>query len=161
MRKFGFCALYLIAIGVLSQLAALLPRRLFHAERFPYRAYKWEQDGDIYRKIGITRWKDKLPDMSKILPFLKKKAVSVRVTAREAERLIQETCVAEMVHIVLSVMTFACVLIYPGAGGWILSVVYVLVGHVPFILIQRYNRPRFVRMHEMLLLREAKKFPQI
>ena len=29
-----------------------------------------------------------------------------------------------------------------GLGGWVVSVVYNLLGNVPFILIQRYNRPR-------------------
>ena len=60
--------------------------------------------------------------------------------------MIQETCIAEFVHIVLFVLGFGCVLIWEGPGGWMAAAVYNLLGNVPFILIQRYNRPRLQRL---------------
>ena len=154
---FGRCAIYLAVIGVLSQLTALLPRRWFHADRFPFRAYGWEKGGEIYRRVGITHWKDRVPDMSRYLPFLTSKTMSAGVSAAQAERLVQETCVAECVHVVLSLMTLYCLRLWPGAGGVVLTVLYILAGHVPFIMIQRYNRPRFMMIAERLRRREAKK----
>lgn len=153
---FLYCAIYLALIGICSSFAALLPRQWFHADRFPFRAYPWEQDGAIYERIGVRRWKDRLPDMSRILPWLDKKQLTTAPTAAQAQRMIAETCVAEMVHIVLSLLTLACILIWPH-GGFGLSIVYILIGHIPYIIIQRYNRPRLVRMHRLIAQREARR----
>lgn len=152
---FWRCALYLAAIGLLSAVAGLLPRRWFHADRFPYRMYRWEKNGEIYEKLGVHRWKDKLPDISRFLPWMTKKQLSSAPSAAQAERLLQETCVAELVHYILSLLTFACAAIWP-RWGLLLAVVYILVGHLPYIVIQRYNRPRFARMHALLQMREAR-----
>ena len=95
---FWHCALYLAVIGLASSAAALLPRRWFHADRFPFRPQRWEHEGKIYEKLAVQRWKDKLPDMSRFLPWLTQKQVSASISAAQAERLVQETCVAELVH---------------------------------------------------------------
>lgn len=153
---FLYCAIYLALIGIFSSLAALLPRRWFRADRFPFRTCPWEQYGAIYERIGVRRWKDRLPDMSRILPWLDKKQLTTAPTATQAQRMITETCVAEMMHIVLSLLTLACILIWPHGGLW-LSIVYILVGHIPYIIIQRYNRPRLVRMHRLIAQREARR----
>lgn len=150
---FWHCALYLAVIGLASSAAALLPRRWFHADRFPFRPQRWEHEGKIYEKLAVQRWKDKLPDMSRFLPWLTKKQVNASISAAQAKRLVQETCVAELVHDILSILTFGCVWIWPGWGLW-LSIAYVLIGHLPYIVIQRYNRPRLARMHALLKARE-------
>lgn len=59
--------------------------------------------------------------------------------------MIQETCIAEWVHGLLIVLGFGCIWIWDGMGGWIISVLYAL-GNLPYILIQRYNRPRLVKL---------------
>lgn len=152
---FWHCALYLAVIGLASSAAALLPRRWFHADRFPFRPQRWEHEGKIYEKLAVQRWKDKLPDMSRFLPWLTKKQVNASISAAQAKRLVQETCVAELVHDILSILTFGCVWIWPGWGLW-LSIAYVLIGHLPYIVIQRYNRPRLARMHALLKAREGR-----
>ena len=152
---FWHCALYLAVIGLASSAAALLPRRWFHADRFPFRPQRWEHEGKIYEKLAVQRWKDKLPDMSRFLPWLTPKQVSASISAAQAERLVQGTCVAELVHDILAILTFGCVWIWPGWGLW-LSIAYVLIGHLPYIVIQRYNRPRLARMHALLKAREER-----
>ena len=63
---------------------------------------------------------------------------------------------AELVHDILAILTFGCVWIWPGWGLW-LSIAYVLIGHLPYIVIQRYNRPRLARMHALLKARSKNK----
>lgn len=68
--------------------------------------------------------------------------------------LIDETCVAELIHVVL---IFACPLfwlIFRTTFGLIVGILYGL-SHVPFILIQRYNRPRLVALYRKIMKREA------
>ena len=38
--------------------------------------------------------------------------------------------------------------IWRGPGGVILTVIYIVFGNLPFLLIQRYNRPRLQRLLE-------------
>ena len=56
--------------------------------------------------------------------------------------LIKECCVAETTHAVCFVLGFIPVAIWPGVASAVLSVLWALT-HIPPIIIQRYNRPRF------------------
>ena len=147
-RKLSRCLIYLGAIGaVLFYIGRLLPGNWFHSDKFPFRCFAFEHGGRIYERVHIRRWKDKVPDMSKILPrVMLPKRLSWGVESERVARMIQETCIAELIHIILFVLGFGCVLIWEGWGGWVVALVYNLLGNVPFILIQRYNRPRLRRL---------------
>lgn len=145
--RFLSCALYLAALGILSHLVGeALPRRWFDAGRFPYRTASWERGGAVYEKLGIRRWKDVAPDMSKLMPRMVPKKVPQQNTADGIDRLVRETCVAECVHAALILAGAVCLWLWPGWGGALVFAVWALAGNLPFILIQRYNRPRLVRL---------------
>ncbi len=148
MRRFWWSALYLAAVSLLSNLAAAFVPRDFHPDRFPFRSYTFEGQGRFYEKLGIRKWKDRVPDMSKFLPSLPRKAVNSR-SADRARLLVQETCLAELVHLCLMALALPVLFIWPGWKGAVLAAVYAL-GNVPFIMIQRYNRPRLLRLAEKL-----------
>lgn len=140
-----YCALYIAAIGIASHyIGNALPRRWFRADAFPYRSFAWEQEGKIYRRIGVQHWKEKLPDMSKICGDMVRKEIACRPTAESMERLVAESCVAECVHFCLILLSLPVLAICPGAGGWVVFGLCFL-GNFPFMLIQRYNRPRLVK----------------
>lgn len=140
--KLLFALLYIAALGIASHFVGqALPRAHFSPERFPYRAYGWENGGKVYEKLGIKHWKDKLPDMSRIMPDMVKK----RMTS-DADALIAETCVAEMIHACLMLLSLGIFAFWRGAWAWVFWLVYNIFGNVPFILIQRYNRPRLVKL---------------
>ena len=69
----------------------------------------------------------------------------------------QETCVAEAVHTASSLLGLLCLRLWPGWGGVIVWAVWFLLGNLPFILIQRYNRPRLLRLRSLLQRREQRK----
>ena len=144
---------YIALIGILAHiLGEALPRKWFHWDRFPYRTFSWEREGRVYEAMGIRRWKDRLPDMSRLMPDMVKKKLS----AADPMSLVQETCVAEFIHVVLSVLGLACLWLWPGFGGTAVTLVYILLGNVPFIIIQRYNRPRLVRLYERMCAKRSK-----
>ena len=70
-------------------------------------------------------------------------------------RMLQETCVAEFIHVLLSILGFGAVFIVGGAWGWIISIVYFLAGNLPYIIIQRYNRPRLLRLEDGMKKQEG------
>ena len=112
----------------------------------------------LYEKLGIRWWKDKVPDMSRILPrVMLPKRLSWGDQPERIALMIQEACIAELIHMILFVLGFGCVLIWAeGPGGWIVAMVYNLLGNVPFILIQRYNRPRLRHLMETMAAAAAR-----
>lgn len=142
------CFFYLAAMGVIVFFTGrLLPKSWFQAERFPYRSYAFENGGKLYdRWFSIRAWQDRVPDMSKVFPGL---MPAKKLHMRSHDRLplmVQETCIAECTHALLSLLGLHCLRLWPGAGGVAVTLVYILLGNLPFILIQRYNRPRLMKL---------------
>jgi len=140
------CCGYLFVSGFTSfVIGTLLPSRWFRADQKLYVCRAFERGGSIYNKLRIHAWKHRIPDMSRILPaFLPSK--SLLSNSREnLPRMIQETCKAEFVHWVLCFTGFYCVHLWPGLGGIVISVMS-FVGNLMYIIIQRYNRPRFCQI---------------
>lgn len=137
---------YVALIGILAHvLGEALPRRWFHWDRFPYRAFSWEREGRIYEAIGIRRWKDHLPDKSKHTKKTFTKQMKGHDSIDGLVHFLQETCVAECVHWCLLFLSFPLYSYVPTVFGAAVTALYAL-SNLPFILIQRYNRPRLLRL---------------
>ncbi len=144
--KILYSLIYIAVLGVLSHfMGQALPRDSFDPERFPYRTFAWEKGGKVYEKLGIKRWKDILPDMSRVMPDMIKKKLTGTDKAKRMDELIAETCAAECVHWALILLSFVLLLWWRGIWAWAFLLVYNLLGNLPFIIIQRYNRPRLLR----------------
>ena len=150
------CAVYFAITGLLLFFAGrLIPPQRMEWYRFPYKLYAAEKEGNIYKKIGIHHWQNKVPDMSKIFPKLMPPKRMVDTSKEGLLRMIQETCVAELTHILLCITGLYCIKLWPGAGGITLALLNIILFNLPFILIQRYNRPRLVRLYQRQNEKEA------
>lgn len=155
MNEFFKCFSYLAATSISFFFIGRLSPKKFHYLRFPYISFGFEKDGEIYNKIRIRKWQNKLPDMSKFFSeLMPAKKLPKQMNVQNMERMVQETCVAELTHVLLCIMGLGCPLIWKSIGGWILFVLY-LLGNIPFILIQRYNRPKLVRLLKRLQLHKT------
>jgi len=155
MLNFLFCFTYLTAIGITSQIIGVrLPRDAFKPEKFPYRLYAFEKNGLIYEKIGIKYWKNRVPDMSRHSKKMVPKTLPPHATAAQAQALVMETCVAEIVHWLLIVFAVPCFFIWRGPGGAVVFALYA-IGNLVFIIIQRYNRPRQAALAAALRKKES------
>lgn len=139
---------FVISVAVIGILAHVigeaLPRRWFDASRFPYRAYAFERNGRFYEALGIRKWKNVLPDKSRIAPGTYRKAIrgsAQQHSAAHMERLLQETCVAECVHWALLVISPILLFTMESPAAYVMTPLYGL-SNLPYIMIQRYNRPR-------------------
>lgn len=144
---FWKCFWYLIITGIISFFVGrLLPKKWFRPDLFPYRSYKFEQEGRIYDKLNIRKWQNKVPDMSRILPkWMPAKNLSGNYRER-LPRMLQETCVAELIHSLLCITGLYCIKLWPGFGGVVIVMLYIVFFNLPFIIIQRYNRPRLIKL---------------
>ena len=145
--NFWKCFCFLIITGVIAFFAGrILPKKWFRADLFPYRSYKFELDGRIYDKLHIRKWQNKVPSMSKILPFMMPAKNLSGDYKKRLPRMLQETCVAELIHTLNCFVGLYCLKLYPGVGGVIILILYITLFNLPFIIIQRYNRPRLMRL---------------
>lgn len=125
----------------------LWPRKNFNYRQFPFAPFKWEREGMIYLKIGIQYWKDRVPDISQYIKSMVNKRMGVFRSCEYIRQLIVETCIAEMVHFLLILASPAFLICLKGTWGLVGMISYI-VGNIPFILIQRYNRPRLIKLLE-------------
>lgn len=151
------CFWYLISISLLSFFVGrALPKKWFRADGFPYRAFSFENNGKIYEKLRIQKWQNRVPDMSRILPFMMPAKRLTSISSEKMPRMIQETCVAEFIHCMNSLAGLYCIVICPEVEGWITSFFYAAVLNFPFVLIQRYNRPRLVALYARMQQRDER-----
>ena len=142
--------LYLMLIsGIAFPLGRMIPTRWVHYDRFPFCASEWEEDGKIYHRLGIRKWQHHLLDMSRIMTkYMKRKELPENYTEDDIRYLLDETCIAEAVHGALCVLGMHCMHLWSGIGGIVFYILYVTLGQMPYIIIQRYNRPRLARLYQ-------------
>lgn len=153
------CLAYMAAWGILCFPLGRLINRLHPSwEKPPFRTMDWERGGAAYELIGVRAWKNLAPDVSRFFPqIVPRKGFDGRPDAAKLEDMLLETCVAETVHWLLSLTGLIMLWLWPGAGGVAVYAVYVILGNLPFIVIQRYNRPRFARMLNAVRARERRR----
>lgn len=159
MIKLVHCIGYLAFTGVLAFIIGrLLPKKWFNWEDAPFKTLPAEKNGKIYECLHIRKWKDIVPDMSKIVPALMPKRAprAAHGSKEEMELLLQETCVAELIHSALCIVGIGCLYVWPGMPGVVVALLNVLC-NLPFMIIQRYNRPRLCRLYQRL----AKETPEL
>jgi glycosyl-4,4'-diaponeurosporenoate acyltransferase len=89
--------------------------------------------------------RSKLPEWGKLFNF-EKKNLRRDIDLDYINRFILETCYSEIGHLGMALIGFTCILINPGSYfnmALILSCINLVI-QIPFILIQRYNRPRII-----------------
>lgn len=147
MHGFTKCFLYLASIGLLSFfIGRILPKDWFSYDQFPYRTFPFEKEGKCYEALYIRKWKDLVPDMSKIFPkLIPSKKLSISPDEEQLKLMLQETCIAEWIHAMLGILGFVCVRLWSGIGGWSMAFIFI-IGNIPFCLIQRYNRPKLAKL---------------
>lgn len=105
----------------------------------------WERSGRAYERLGIRRWKDRLPEFGTVFRGgMSKRALPTRSTS-DLARFVAETRRAEIVHWAIPAITPVFALWNP---PWLLAVMaaYALVANLPCLLVQRYNRGRLLRV---------------
>jgi len=128
---------------VIGWLAGLVPDRLLRSDRWLTKARAWERDGDRYRCVGVQRWKAWLPETNGLGP-------GERVTKRTLTRsglsdYIAETRRAEYVHWAI-VAAGPFFLLWNGPVIAAAMIVFGFVFNAPFIVVQRHNRLRALRV---------------
>lgn len=125
--------------------AQRLPAPLVEQDGRLTRLRPWERHGAVYERLGVRRWKDRLPEAGAALRGgVAKRTLPGRGT-EELRRFAAETRRAELVHWALPVATPLFALWNPPAvlAG---QAVYAVAANAPCLVVQRYNRGRVQRI---------------
>lgn len=154
------CAIFYALTGFMCFLfGRFVPKKFFNPNAVIFRSLPFERDGEIYERIGIKYWQNRLPDMSKLLPgTMPAKSVEKIPTSANVMIMLRETCVAEMVHWVLYLWGLGSFRFFRVHTAVIVYIIYV-AANTPFILIQRYNRPRLKKLYAICIRRERAALP--
>ncbi|MGD6817540.1 glycosyl-4,4'-diaponeurosporenoate acyltransferase [Metabacillus sp. 84] len=136
--------LLLVIPLVTSWLISLIPANRFEASSLLYKRRKWEQDGRLYERFLIKKWKDKLPEAGGWFnKGFSKRSLKGSDTAG-LKRFIAETRRGELAHWLQMLPCFFFFYWNSLAGGLVIAL-YAIVFNLPFIAVQRYNRIRLER----------------
>lgn len=153
------CILYMGFLGILAYpVGRIISKQNPDPESFPFKEQTWELGGKIYEKLHIKSWQARIPDVSQVLHrWMPQKKLKIGFNAETVRTMIRETCTAEIVHNILNVAGLWLLNLWQGVGGVVMYLIYVLLGNLPFIIVQRYNRPRLKVLLTRLELKEGSK----
>lgn len=99
----------------------------------------------FYRSIRLHRWKKYLPEYPGIGRHRFAKRHLDETKPDYLRRFITSTCRVEMVHVIV-MLPLPFFIIWNSPFMFSLNIIYCVAMNVPFWMIQRFNRPRLVRL---------------
>ncbi|MEZ5236539.1 MAG: hypothetical protein AB7W59_25950 [Acidimicrobiia bacterium] len=137
-------AAWVVISVVVGAAAAYLPVRLLARDTVVTRIRSWEAGGRPYRRLGVHRWKALLPEVNGLGPG-QRPSKAVLGGRQGVEPLLRETRRAEYVHLAVAVAGLSFPLWMPAPLGFVMLAGGVAF-NLPFVLVQRYNRARLLRV---------------
>lgn len=148
--RIKFFRVYLLVFILFSMAMTIicekLPEKIYYYKKWMFRERNWENKGSIYEKyFDVKKWKTKLPDISDFMKWRFNKKHLAEPNVDYLSVFITESCKSEFTHWMIIVSTLLFIL-------WstieVTVVMFLLASllNLPYIIIQRYNRPRLVRL---------------
>ena len=103
-----------------------------------YQIHPWEKK--LYKFLKVKKWKNRMPTYNKSF---------FDVTKHSWDEIAQSSCQAEIVHEVIIVFSFVPVIFSIWLGDlpvFLLTSIGAALMDLMFVIIQRYNRPRVLKM---------------
>ena len=128
----------------------LLPQSWFDYNKKVYHVS--EKEKNFLVKLGVRKWKNKIPDLGSTVNFKKNELKNSKNT-EYLKKFIQETCYGEMLHI-FCIISALVSLLFVSRNIFLtmalpIAIIYSMI-NIPSILIQRYNRPRLIKQLKRL-----------
>lgn len=141
-RVLQFSAAWMLIGLVTGWLAVRVPRRWLATDTRLTRIRRFEERGRCYeRRLRIERWKHRLPEAGALFAGGTSKRSTGGRRSEALQTFAEETRRAEWVH-------WAQIAAAPTFGLWnewvvtVAMVAFATLVHLPFIVVQRYNRAR-------------------
>ena len=115
----------------------------YYIHKFDYKA-RWFQpkafESALYQKLRIRKWKKYIPTYN---------PDSFSLKSNSLEQILQNMCQAEVVHLLIIAASFLPLLLsflWDSFGVFLVTSLLSAAFDLVFVIAQRYNRPRFIRL---------------
>lgn len=134
-------ALYHIAMRlVVGMVVNVIMKNKANHNNIWFREKRFESK--LYKVLGVRKWKKRLPTYSpETFDFKQKKF----------EQIVGATCQAEIVHEIIMVFSLLPIIMIPFLGGAVAIIITSVLATLfdfLFVILQRYNRPKLIRVME-------------
>lgn len=143
---------HIVAVIGIDAIIAFLIRRLpgkwFRKDTGVFKINKWERK--YYEKIGIKKWKDKIPEWGKLTSFSKSKLENPNDN-EYVSRFLLECRYGELIHLLGMILGFLIIFIMDLKFCLNFAIPVALVNgflNYPSYAILRYNRPKLLVLYE-------------
>lgn len=140
----------LIPTGIFTFITRVIPFSFFNPNNFLFKDRKFERG--FYEKVGVKKWKSNVPEFGNLVNF-KKNKLSDPHNKEYMRKFIDESCRGELVHSFAFFWGFIALLFIPSpyilTAGLPLAIIHAFL-HILPVFIQRYIRPRMVRIYERI-----------
>lgn len=136
--------IFVVLSVIITFLSVLSPKYYYNYKMWLYRERKWEHGGKLYEnKLKVKKWKSRLPELADFLKFIFPKKFIKEFSIDYMSKYLMESCRAELTHwcIIFSTVVF---LIFESTETFIYMFLIAFAANIPYIIIQRYNRPRIL-----------------
>lgn len=111
------------------------------------KSYTFEKSGSLWNKLfQVRKWKDIVPEGGQIFTGSYNKSELKDKSPAALKSFIIEINRAEVTHWMI-IFSLPFILLFNPRWTYIIHGIYALASNIPFIIIQRYNRPRFERLY--------------
>lgn len=142
--------------GVVALTIHLLPKYLFEPHKKAFKVS--EKKIKFYKKLGVKKWKEKVPDLGQFANF-KKNKIDHPFNLKYMHKFLIENCYGDMIHFISAILGFFIIIFPPVKLAFSIALPIALINFVinymP-VMIQRYNRPKLLNIYNRLLASEAK-----
>ncbi|MFW6249279.1 MAG: glycosyl-4,4'-diaponeurosporenoate acyltransferase, partial [Bacteroidota bacterium] len=125
-----------------------IPDKWLSPNGFLFKERKWEKGGAFYSKVfKVKKWKKYLPDgaAARKKGYRKKKLTDF--STENLDLFLVESCRAELMHL-LAIIPFWVFGLFAPVEIIIYMLIYALAVNLPCIIVQRFNRPRIMKLIE-------------
>lgn len=140
----AFTAHFLIIYTFTPLTNAFLGKRIHYSLPW-FRPKRFEKA--LYARLGVKRWKSHIPTYN---------YDEFSLSKHTPEEVIQNMCYAEAVHEVIFAASYLPVLLglmFSHVLLFLVTSCLFSIVHLFFVIVQRYNRPRLVRLYELRKIR--------
>ena len=133
---------------LITYLSLKLPDRIYDYRSWFYRERKWERRGRIYQSLfRVKAWKNRMPELSDFVKSVYPKKHIGKYSRKNLTVYLKESCRAELTHaaIICSSLLFR---FWNDIVDTLIVLLIAFLINMPYIIIQRYNRPRITAMLE-------------
>lgn len=112
-----------------------------------------EKKLNFYKKLGVKKWKEKVPDLGQFANF-KKNKIDKPFNTKYMHKFLVENCYGDMIHLISGFAGFLIVIFPPLNLAFSIALpvalINFIINYMP-VAIQRYNRPKLMNIYKRLL----------